>query len=104
MKVTVYHSFTIQETIKHFEAINNLRIPESTIRGLRKSYLNTLASKTDVCLSKSKTGGVQQGNGPVFDANDKNKDTKPMEELSELHCSKRGRPIRLGKVLYIHYN
>ena len=62
-----------------------------------------MASKTDILLSKSTDDIAHQVNDPVFNANHKGKDTKPIEELTELHCSKRGRPIRLGKVHSIRY-
>ena len=89
-----------QETIKHFESKDNIHIPESTIRGLRKAYLNTISSNKDGGSSFKTVGKHESTESPLTTSVEEKCKTST-QELSELHCGKRGRPMRLGKVRLI---
>ena len=83
--------------MKHFESKDNIQIPESTIRGLRKAYLNTISSTKD-SGSASKTVGKNDSTESTLNTSLQEKNKTSTQEVSELHCGKRGRPMRLGKV------
>ena len=97
----IFYKFVLQETIRNFEVVHNIQIPESTVRGLRRKYLNTLSMQKVKSISKPEQ--INKNPDSTNSIRKKYNNATGCPDLTELHYGKRGRPMRLGKVAVIAF-
>ena len=89
----------MQETVQHFREVYDIQIPESTVRGLRSKYKETISSSNQASKDGVNSDKEVQTSMSANATKPKNSaHESKAHDLTELNYGNRGRPMRLGKV------